>query len=133
MKRVLWLTLGWTSFGLGTLGIILPLLPTTPFYLLAATAFMKSSKRAYRWMMSNKKIGPIIDQYVVSKTISKKTKFSALITLWVSLSFTMIVIAKPIMTSMLILIGSLVSLIILSHKHENQTTSKQKCKKHITV
>ena len=51
MTRVAFLIAGWLAFGLGSLGVILPVLPTTPFMLLAAFCFAKASPRLHGWLV----------------------------------------------------------------------------------
>jgi uncharacterized protein len=58
--RYLWLVLGFTATGLGILGAALPLLPTTPFMLLAAYAFARSSPRFHGWLVNHRRFGPLI-------------------------------------------------------------------------
>ncbi len=58
--RTLWLALGLTFLALGLVGIVLPVLPTTPFLLLAAGCFAKSSPRLHRWLLAHPTLGPPI-------------------------------------------------------------------------
>ncbi|MBD3179613.1 MAG: DUF454 family protein [Candidatus Latescibacteria bacterium] len=73
------------SVGIGTVGIFLPLLPTTPFLLLAAACFIRSSGRLYRWLTSHRWFGPYIRNYRDYKAVTRKTKAVVLILLWVTL------------------------------------------------
>jgi len=63
MRRLAWLLLGHLSLGLGIIGIFLPLLPTTPFLLLAALAFSRSSPRLARWLHEHPRLGPPINDW----------------------------------------------------------------------
>lgn len=82
LMRYLWLGVGMTAFALGTAGIVLPLLPTVPFYLLAAFCFAKSSERLHRWFAATK----LYQEYVVpfndgnGMTWQAKLKTMALVT-----------------------------------------------------
>lgn len=58
--RIIWLTLGLLSVALGIVGIFLPLLPTTPFLLLAAFCFSRSSERLHTWLVTHPTLGPHI-------------------------------------------------------------------------
>ncbi len=72
--RILWLTLGCLAVATGALGVVLPLLPTTPFLLLAAYAFARSSPRLHRWLLEHKRFGPIIENWGRYGAISRRTK-----------------------------------------------------------
>lgn len=82
LMRYLWLSVGMTALALGTAGIVLPLLPTVPFYLLAAFCFAKSSERLHRWFAATK----LYQKYVVpfndgnGMTWQAKFKTMALVT-----------------------------------------------------
>ena len=54
MKKYIWLTLGWLCFALGLIGVVIPVLPTTPFILLAAAIFARNSKKCESWLVSTK-------------------------------------------------------------------------------
>ncbi|NIM98306.1 MAG: DUF454 family protein [candidate division Zixibacteria bacterium] len=71
--------------GLGVLGIFLPLLPTTPFLLLAAACYAKSSKRFYDWLLGNRWFGNYIKNYREKKGVPSRVKIAALSLLWVTI------------------------------------------------
>ncbi len=72
--RLIWLTFGFLSLIIGILGVILPLLPTTPFILLAAALFAKSSTRLYNYLAENKYFGPIIISWQETRTVPPRAK-----------------------------------------------------------
>lgn len=88
-KKFSYLLLGWTSLLLGVVGIVLPLLPTTPFVLLSAYCFSKSSKRFHRWLLTHKVFGPMVRDWENGGVIRLKAKLLATVSivLMVSLSF----------------------------------------------
>ena len=69
--------LGFIFLGLGVVGVFLPLLPTTPFLLVAAGCFSKSSEKWHQWLLSNRIFGPVIADWQVRKCISVSTKIIA--------------------------------------------------------
>ena len=71
--------------GIGILGIFIPVLPTTPFFLLAATLYAKSSKRFYDWLLSNRFFGKYIKNYREGKGITLKIKISTIALLWITI------------------------------------------------
>jgi uncharacterized membrane protein YbaN (DUF454 family) len=76
---------GIISLILAIIGIFLPLLPTTPFLLLSAACFAKSSERLYNWLMNHKYFGPIIRNYREKKSVSLHSKIYALVLLWTTI------------------------------------------------
>jgi hypothetical protein len=76
--RVVLLGLGFAFVGLATLGVFLPLLPTTPFLLVAAACFAKSSHRFYRTLLGNRVFGPLIRDWRVHGTIPRRAKLLAI-------------------------------------------------------
>jgi uncharacterized membrane protein YbaN (DUF454 family) len=66
--------LGWCFVALGTIGVFLPILPTTPFLLLAAACFVRGSERVHRWLLSTRPFGPIIREWRASRTIPLRAK-----------------------------------------------------------
>jgi uncharacterized protein len=97
------------------LGVFLPLLPTTPFLLLAAALYAKSSIRFYRWLLKNRTFGSYIKNYREGRGIPLKTKIMALSLLWITIAFSAFYIINIIRVRViLILIAAGVSVHILS-------------------
>lgn len=76
------IVIGFIAVGLGILGMFLPILPTTPFLLLAAACFAKSSDKFYHWLLNNRWFGSYIKNYREGKGIPLKIKIMALSFLW---------------------------------------------------
>ena len=75
VRRSILVVLGLICVGLGCLGLVLPLLPTTPFLLLAAYLFTKSSDRWHLWLMSHKRLSPYIHAFRGDKGLTSGQKF----------------------------------------------------------
>ena len=101
--------------GLGILGIFLPLLPTTPFLLLAAVCYIRSSERFYSWLMNNKWLGNYIKNYLEGKGVSLKSKVLSISLLWITIGYSVVFVVNifPIRV-ILILIAIGVTIHLLS-------------------
>lgn len=86
--RFILVVIGTISLALGIIGIILPLLPTTPFLLLATACYARSSDRFYNGLMSNRVLGPPIKEWRDYRSVTKKTKFTSIIIVVISFGFT---------------------------------------------
>ena len=78
VRRWLWLGLGWLAVGLGGLGVVVPGLPTTGFFVLAASCFAKSSPRFERWVLSLPRIGPLVRDHQAGLGMPRRAKAAAL-------------------------------------------------------
>ena len=101
--RALWFTAGALCVVLGAIGIVLPLLPSTPFLLAAAACFYKSSPRMHRWLLNNKWFGEYIRNYQEGKGLTMKTKVTALTVLWVTIGFSTVFMLHRLLPAQLVL------------------------------
>ena len=108
--------MGTISLILGTVGIFIPILPTTPFLLLASYCYIRSSKKLYNWLINHKVFGKYIYNYLVHKSVKKSAKITALTLLWLSLGVTIYLMKNFYISFILILIGTAVSIHIISLK-----------------
>lgn len=76
--RALWLTAGLVATACGIAGVVLPLVPATPFLLLAAYAFARSSPRLHGWLVSHRHLGPPISNWNRYGAISRRAKIAAM-------------------------------------------------------
>ncbi|WP_418982872.1 YbaN family protein [Alistipes sp.] len=84
MNRLL-AALGAVSLGLGVVGIFVPLLPTTPFLLLTAALWMRSSPRLYAWLLAHRRLGPYIRSFRENRAIPLRAKVLTLSVMWASM------------------------------------------------
>jgi uncharacterized membrane protein YbaN (DUF454 family) len=117
---------GHSFVGLGILGMILPIMPTTVFLLLAAACYAKSSPRFYHWLHTNKLFGKHLKNYQEKKGISLSVKIFSSSVLWISILFSIYMIRNTssfLYISILLLIIALAITIhlftIKTHKSEN--------------
>lgn len=110
------LAIGWLSVALGVIGIFLPVLPTTPFLLLAAACFMRSSRRFYLWLVNHRQLGPWIVDYLEGQGIPLKGKVYAIGLMWLSIGISSYLV--PLFWARLFMLTSavLVSIYILKQK-----------------
>ena len=112
---VRWLLLiaGWISLVLGVIGILLPVMPTTPFLLLSAACFLRSSPRFYQWLIGHRLLGPYLRLYLDGKGIPRRAKVGIITILWLTMTPTALLIVPWFWLSIaLLLIALAVSLYI---------------------
>jgi uncharacterized membrane protein YbaN (DUF454 family) len=85
MKKAVFIFLGMLSLALGTLGVVLPGLPTTPFVLLAAYLFARVSPRLHHWLLSRAWLGKYIRDYQQKGGISRRTRIYSMIIMWTTI------------------------------------------------
>ena len=91
VMRGIFFCLGCFFVGLGAVGLLLPLIPTTPFLLLAAACYARSSRRFYDWLLANRVFGPTIRQWQESRSVALRTKIVAISLLVLTLGSSVVV------------------------------------------
>ncbi|MFH2094441.1 MAG: YbaN family protein [Bacteroidota bacterium] len=82
VKKAILVFCGVLFVGLGFIGIVVPGLPTTPFMILAAFCFVKSSDKLYKWVTSNKLFGAKVKRFLDDRTLSLRSKIMCLSAMW---------------------------------------------------
>jgi uncharacterized membrane protein YbaN (DUF454 family) len=85
IKQTLLIAAGAVALGLGVVGVFVPLLPTTPFLLLAAACWVKSSRRLSDWLLGHRVFGRYIRDYRAGKGVPLRVKVVALVLLWLTI------------------------------------------------
>jgi uncharacterized protein len=110
------LAIGWLSVVLGVIGIFVPVLPTTPFLLLAAACFARSSPRFYKWLVEHPRLGPWISDYLSGHGIPLKGKVYAIGLMWASILFSCYLVPLPWARGFMLTSAVLVTIYILRQK-----------------
>ena len=114
LLEYLLLFLGWLCVSLGVIGIFLPIMPTTPFLLVAAWCFARSSERFYQWLLNHKRLGPIVSAWQSGAGLPRKVRNRILVLLWFSLCSTSLIIHLWWAAVGLLVLGCAVSAYMLS-------------------
>lgn len=116
LVRFLLQGIGWLSVALGVVGIFLPVLPTTPFLLLAAACFARSSPRFYHWLVDHPRLGPWIRDYLQGNGIPLKGKVYAIGLMWLSIGFSCWLVPLVWARGFMLISAALVTVYILRQK-----------------
>ncbi len=122
MKKGLLIFIGWLSLVLGAIGVLLPLLPTTPFIILAAACFAKSSPRFHEMLRKNPWFGKPLLEWEEHRVVNRHVKIKATSLIVLSFSFSIyMLIHKPYLQIMLVVIA-LVCLVFIWRLNEPSST-----------
>jgi len=112
--RGCWFVAGWLAVGLGAVGIIVPGLPTTVFFILAAWCFGRSSPRFERWVLDLPRIGPMVRSYREGLGMPVRAKAAALSMMWAAILISAVLLRdRPVIVVVVIALGVIGSAYIL--------------------
>jgi len=112
--------------GLGIIGIFVPILPTTPFLLLAAACYMRSSERLYQWLINNRIFGVYIRNYIEGKGMPIRIRIFTILLLWLTIGLSMTFAVQNLVIRIILIciaIGVTVH-IVLIRKRKVETAQK---------
>ena len=129
MKKVVFVALGVVCVILGGIGIVTPVLPTTPFLLLATFLFTRSSPKMNRLLLENKVFGKYLSNYFNNKPIPVRQKIISIFFLWIGLGISFyFVVLPPWIFALLLVIGIAVSIhisLLGKFRNNRKTDGKQ--------
>lgn len=86
---------GTIALGVGLLGIFLPLLPTTPFVLLAAACYARGSERFHQWLLANRTFGPMVYEWEQHRSLPYRTKVTAIVLMSTTMAISIAFFVRP--------------------------------------
>ena len=104
MVRILLIFAGTICLFLGLIGVIIPILPTTPFLLLAAACYARSSKKFYDLLMTNRVFGAYLSNYRNGRGLPLKIKVFTIASLWITIALTMTFFVRSIWIDVLLIV-----------------------------
>ena len=119
-SKALLVSLGVLATALALIGVVVPLLPTTPLLLLAAACFVRSSNRLYNRPIGNRWFGRDIQGYLEHRTVPRRARIIALVMLWVTMTLAVTQVGSWWLRGVLILIAILVTVHLLRLKSSVQ-------------
>jgi uncharacterized protein len=113
LVRAAFVAAGIVALALGVIGIFVPLLPTTPFLLLASACFLRGSERMHRWLLSHGRLGAYIRAFEEGRGIPRRAKIVALGLLWISVAHAATSLLAGIAAAALVLLAAGVTVYLL--------------------
>ena len=108
--------IAFTCVGLASLGMFLPVLPTTPFLLLASWLFLKANSSWRDWLLNHKVFGPYIQNFLIHRAIPLRAKIASISTLWATILLSVYIVNPIWLKILLIFIAICVTIHLLSFK-----------------
>jgi uncharacterized membrane protein YbaN (DUF454 family) len=117
LSRLLWNIAGTVSLAVGVVGTVVPVLPTTPFLLIAAACYLRGSKRMYDWMVENRYVGSYLRDYVEGRGVSLRAKAVSVAVLWALILFSALFVTdSEIIRVVLLVVAAAVTVHLLTLK-----------------
>ena len=113
LKRMLYCVAGHVFVVIGVLGIVLPVLPGTPFLLMASACYLRGSIRLHTWLHNHRFLGPYLRAFQEGRGLPARVKIIAIATMWIGMSVTMVMFPHPVLIITFVAIGAGVTFYLL--------------------
>lgn len=124
--------IGWISFVLGMIGVLLPVVPTTPFLLLCAACFLRSSPKFYVWLTEHRWWGKYIRYYLNGEGIPRRVKVVIIVMLWITILSSALLIVKIYWLSvMMISVAVIMTIYLIRQPEPKQTKETEPSSRHL--
>lgn len=110
--RAVLVVVGTTTLILGVIGIVVPVLPTTPFLLVTAACYARASTRLYEWLLGQPSLGPIVAEWRRSRRLPPGVKPRALVAVALTFAISIILVGNLFMMILLVVIGGILGLFL---------------------
>ena len=125
MLHYILITFGTVFLGLGIIGVFVPVLPTTPFLLLSAACYVRSSNRLYSWLINHKLFGKFIKDFRESRSISLRNKIISLVAMTLMIALSIFLVAEAFYLKIILLILGVVGFIVILSIPTLETKTKE--------
>ena len=127
LKKGLLIFAGTVFTATGIIGIFVPILPTTPFLLLAAACYLRSSRRFYNWLLDNRFFGAYVRNYLHGRGMPRKVKIATISLLWITIACSIIFAVQALIIRVILLIiaiGVTVHIILIKTTPKDQSQNR---------
>ena len=113
MIRIILISAGTIFLVIGVIGIFVPGLPTTPFLLLTAATYVRSSERLYQMIIKNRFIGHYITEYQRRRGMTARMKWMAILVMWLMIAVSIVTLSGPIVPSLIIAGAGVIGTVVM--------------------
>ena len=127
LKKGLLIFAGTVFTAIGIIGIFVPILPTTPFLLLAAACYLRSSRRLYNWLLNNRFFGAYVRNYLDGRGMPRKIKIATILLLWITIACSIIFAVQALVIRVILLVvavGVTVHIMLIKTTPKDQSQNR---------
>lgn len=116
MSKIIYVAIGSVFLSIGFIGIVIPGLPSTPFFIISAACYLRSSSRLYKWMINHRLFGKYIKMYYKHRAMTVRSKIISLLIMWTMISISVFIIENLIIKIVIVVVGLIGTIFIIKIK-----------------